>query len=104
MSAAPRVLWSSRAKNDLLGIARFIGADNPAAARAWVEKLREQARWVASTPRAGRRVPELGREDLREVLLRNYRIVYRIQANGIVVLTVFESHRLFPGDLPLGED
>ncbi|KFE72305.1 hypothetical protein DB31_0567 [Hyalangium minutum] len=46
----------------------------------------------------------MGREDLREVLLRNYRIVYRIQTDGIVVLTVFESHRLFPGDLPLGED
>jgi len=99
-----RVLWSRRAKDDLLGIARFIGADNPAAARAWVEKLREQARRVASTPMAGRRVPEAGRDDLREVLLRNYRIVYRIQAHGIVVLTVFESHRLFPRDTPLEED
>jgi plasmid stabilization system protein ParE len=88
----PRLFGSRRAKNDLLGIARFIGADNPAAARAWVEKLREQARRVASTPRAGRRVPEVGREELR------------IQADGVVVLTVFESHRLFPRDLPLGED
>ena len=92
----PRVRWSHRAREDLLEIARFIGADDPGAARAWVEKLREQARRVASTPMAGRRVPELGRDDIREVLLRHYRIVYRVEPHGILVLTVFEGHRLFP--------
>jgi plasmid stabilization system protein ParE len=100
VSRAPRVRWSLRAKNDLLAIARFIAADNPDAAHAWVEKLREQARRVASMPRAGRRVPEVGRDDIREVLLRHYRIVYRVEPRGIVVLTVFEGHRLFPEDPP----
>ncbi|MFL5350259.1 MAG: type II toxin-antitoxin system RelE/ParE family toxin [Hyalangium sp.] len=100
----PRVRWSLRAKDDLLEIARFIGEDDPVAARAWIEKLREQARWVASTPRAGRRVPEAGRDDIREVLLRHYRIVYRVEPTGIVVLTVFEGHRLSPRDLPAEEE
>ncbi|MBN1206952.1 MAG: type II toxin-antitoxin system RelE/ParE family toxin [Myxococcaceae bacterium] len=96
----PSVRWSHRAKNDLIEIARFISADDPGAARAWVEKLRGQARRVASTPWAGRRVPELGRDEIREVLLRHYRIIYRVESHGITVLTVFEGHRLFPRDVP----
>jgi toxin ParE1/3/4 len=100
----PRVRWSRRAKDDLIEIARFIGAENPAAARAWIEKLREQARRVASTPLAGRRVPEAGRDDIREVLLRHYRIIYRAEPTGILVLTVFEGHRLFPRDIPAGDE
>lgn len=104
MSRKPRVRWSLRAKNDLIAIARYIAEDDSVAARAWVEKLREQARRVASTPQAGRRVPELQREDIREILLRHYRIVYRVEPNGIVVLTVFEGHRLLPGDLRQDED
>jgi plasmid stabilization system protein ParE len=48
-------------------------------------------------PRAGRRVPELGRDDVREVVARRYRIVYQVSPGGIVVLVVFESHRQFPG-------
>lgn len=39
-------------------------------------------------------MPEIGCEDVREVLLRSYRIVYRVVVGGIVVLTVFEGHRL----------
>jgi plasmid stabilization system protein ParE len=45
-------------------------------------------------PHAGRVVPEIGRQDVREVFVRSYRVVYRLVADGIVVLTVFEGHRL----------
>lgn len=47
-------------------------------------------------------VPELNREDIREVLLRSYRIVYRVRPDGIVVLTVFEGHRT-SGDVGLDD-
>jgi len=41
-------------------------------------------------------VPEKAQADVREVFVRTHRIVYRVRAGGIVVLTVFEGHRLFP--------
>lgn len=44
-------------------------------------------------PFAGRVVPELGRDDIREAIVRNYRIVYLIAPNRIEVLTVFEGHQ-----------
>jgi plasmid stabilization system protein ParE len=96
-----RIQWSRRALVDLLDIADFIARDNPAAAHAWVGRLRAQARRVASRPRTGRRVPELDRDDIRETLRQNYRIVYQTRPRGILVLTVFEGHRRLP---PLGLD
>jgi len=45
-------------------------------------------------PLAGRVVPEFDRPDVREVFLRTYRIVYRVDHVGIFVIAVFEGHRL----------
>jgi toxin ParE1/3/4 len=92
-----RLRWTLRAQNDLLEIARFIARDNPEAARRWVAMLRKRARAAARMPRAGRRVSELGRDDVREVVVRHYRIVYQLAPHSLVVLVVFEGHRQFPG-------
>jgi len=85
--------WTEHAANDLLTIGDYIAADNPTAARSWVERLRQRAMKASKMPNAGRVVPEVGRNDVREVFQRTYRIVYRVVDNGIVVLTVFEGHR-----------
>lgn len=94
-----KLRWTHRARRDLVVIGRYIARDKPGAARRWVERLRQRARDAAAMPRSGRRVPELDRDDLREVLLRSYRIVYRIHSSEIRVLTVFEGHRLFPPEV-----
>jgi toxin ParE1/3/4 len=86
--------WTERAVTDLIAIGEYIAADNPGAARAWLERLRLTAMKASTLPRAGRIVPEVARDDVREVFHRSYRIVYRIVDDGIVVLTVFEGHRL----------
>ena len=44
----------------------------------------------------GRRVPELPGTELRELIEGSYRIVYRVRAPMVQVLTVFEAHSLFP--------
>lgn len=90
-----KLRWTTKAAADLLAIRRHIAADKPRAGHTWVEKLRQRARHAAETPLAGRVVPEIGRDDIREVLLSAYRIVYRVRDDGIVVLTVFEGHRSF---------
>jgi len=98
VSRGGRVRWTRRASRDLLEIARFIARDDRGAARRWVEKLREQAARAALQPLAGRRVPEVPRDDVRETFLRSYRIIYRVLKSGVEILTVFEGHR----QLPLG--
>jgi len=89
--------WTDRAVADLEESGDFIARAKPAAARVWVGRLQDRARAAATAPRAGRVVPELGRDDIREVILRSYRIVYRVDPGGIVVLTIFEGHRTLAG-------
>lgn len=88
------ILWSQRARRDLLEIGDFIARDKPQAAAAWVGKILDAVERTALFPTSGRIVPEIDRSDIREVILENYRIVYQLGETSITVLTVFESHRL----------
>ena len=94
-----KLRWTSRARRDLLGITAFIAADNRTAARKWVKQIREQARRSVDFPLSGRMVPEYGRADLREFVVGNFRIVYRVLQDEVHVLLVFEGHRLMPETL-----
>ena len=89
-----KLRWTDGARRDLLDIGRHVARGDPIAARRWVERLREQARKARRNPHIGRVVPEFQRTDVREVLLRSYRIVYRLREDAGEVLTVFEGHRL----------
>ena len=88
--------WTDRAKRDLAEIGDYIAQDNPVAAERWVESLLDLAERAATLPLSGRRVPEIGRDDVREMIFRHYRLVYRVLDRAIDVLAVFEGHRLLP--------
>ncbi len=92
-----KVTWSQRARNDLLSILRFIADDDPIAAARWVQKLRARASVAARAPGSGRWLHERpDRKDLREVIFKGYRIVYTVDADRFIVLTVFEGHQQPP--------
>lgn len=100
-----KVIWESRALDDLRRIQRYIARDNPAAAHRWVRQLTQRAYAASAHPLAGRPVPELGQVDVREVFSKGYSIIYRVTDSAIQVLTVFEGHRLLPDEVlpPDGE-
>jgi addiction module RelE/StbE family toxin len=93
-----KLFWTETAKQDLKAIRRYIASDNSAAAKRWVDRLRTRARNALHAPLAGRKVPEFMRDDIRELIEGNYRIVYQVFEDRLVVLTVFEGHALFPDD------
>jgi addiction module RelE/StbE family toxin len=88
-----KVEFSPNAEADLDEIAQYIARDNLRAADRWVDKLVQAARDVANAPLAGRMVPELQDPSIREVLVRKYRIVYRVDPRRITILSIFEGHR-----------
>lgn len=88
-----KLRWSASAREDLKEIGRYIARDNRHAARRWVEHLRRRAQQATDMPLSGRVVPEIGRDDIREIVEGNYRIVYLIGRSSIEVLAVREGHR-----------
>ena len=88
----------------MLEIERFVARDDPRAAARLVDKLIDRGDALTEHPERGRRLPELSESGLRELIVDNYRLVYRRTPNAVEVLTVFEGHRLLRRDeLPTGE-
>ncbi|WP_437759795.1 type II toxin-antitoxin system RelE/ParE family toxin [Sorangium sp. So ce1389] len=85
--------WSPEALADLEDICAYIARDDPEAAEAWIDRLISKADKASAHPRAGRVVPEIEDSDIREVFLKSYRIIYRVESERIIVLTVLEGHR-----------
>jgi len=89
-----KLAWTKRAQDDLISIGKYIAEDNLVNAKKWIKKLRARARKITDAPMSGRVVPEFENNNIREVLLGNYRIVYLVQNETILIITVFEGHKL----------
>jgi toxin ParE1/3/4 len=97
------VIWSPLALERVADITTWIAQDRPAAAARTVEDLFAAVDRLSQFPESGRQVPEFDRPDLREVIHRPYRIVYRIAADHIAILTVGHSLQLLDHD-DLGDE
>jgi len=89
------VIWSARAERDLSAIRAYVASDDPRAADRLLERLVDGGESLSALPRRGRPVQEMPGRDLRELVIRNYRLVYRVRGDRVDILTVFEGHRLF---------
>jgi len=87
------VIWSDPAKADLRAIHDFIAHDSKFYARKVVQDIIEKSRAVGMLPRAGRVVPELGEQDIREIGAHTYRIIYEVRGADCYVLAVIHKRR-----------
>lgn len=89
------VTWSNEAGENLVDIEEFISRDSVERAIRFIDALIDHTEAILTdNPESGRTVPEIGNPDIRELIYRGYRIVYRLNGSRIEVLTVFEGHRL----------
>lgn len=89
-----RVLWTQESLLRLDQIERYIARNNPERSVRFIEMLMQKGESIADNPDKGRVVPEYGDARVRELIVGNYRMVYRKKQNHIEILTVFEGHRL----------
>jgi plasmid stabilization system protein ParE len=91
---AATVIWAHAALDDITAIADYIGHDSPSHARRVVDALFELGDSLVDHPRAGRIVPELNNERVRERFLYSYRLLYEIGTERISILAVIHGARL----------
>lgn len=89
-----RIKWTNEALMRLFEMEDFISQDSPERAEKFVDQIIEHAETLSDKPLRGRTVPEISNPDIRELIFKKYRIVYRIKGNSLYILTVFEGHRL----------
>jgi plasmid stabilization system protein ParE len=72
------VIWSKPAKADLRSIHDFIAHDSRHYAKKVTQDIAAKTDVLHELSRMGRMVPELGNENIRELSLYSYRILYEI--------------------------
>ncbi|MCK5227860.1 MAG: type II toxin-antitoxin system RelE/ParE family toxin [Desulfobulbaceae bacterium] len=93
-----KIFWSPLAIDRTIKIAEYIAQDNPSASAKWVENLFDKVHILKSSPMSGRIVPEIHREDIRELIYGNYRIIYRLETKKVAILTVRHGKQILPID------
>ena len=83
-----KVTWTDQALDDLDSICLFIARDSIQYAKLFAIRAFEATDRLKLFPKSGRVVPEINREDIREIILVNYRIIYRIITEEVEILTV----------------
>ena len=91
---AHRIVWSSRAAQDLDSIVDYIAGDSPAYAGVVLKNIVNQTRILARFPQAGRKVPEFDDENIRELVVYSYRIIYRLQPDEALIVAVIHGKRV----------
>lgn len=94
MTAKPyRIEWRPMAREDLRGIVRFIGKDNPTRAKSFGKELRDKTKPLAQHPEIGRKGRPGLPEWLRElVVYPNYVAFYRVLAEARTVEMLRVKH------------
>ena len=87
------VIWTQPAKADLRSIHDFIAHDSRHYAKKVVQDIREKTDILEQLPKRGTKIPELNDDQVRELSLYSYRIIYEIKEQGIFVLAVVHKRR-----------
>ena len=89
-----QIKWTRKALQELASIYDYIAKDSPRYARLQVEKITKSAEILKKFPQIGRTLPEFPESEYREVLTKNYRVIYRFnEPEEIVIMTVLHMRR-----------
>jgi addiction module RelE/StbE family toxin len=94
-----RVHWTQNANEHLVNIYEYIALNSPTYAKKMVDRITRRSEQIAVQPLSGRKVPEYQAEDIRELIEKPYRIIYRIKADQIDVVAVIHGARLLPEEI-----
>jgi len=93
------VIWSAEAQAQLADIQDHVAQDSPQEAAALIKRLVGRVVQLETVPQSGRRVPEYPDAELRELLSRPYRIIYRQRDADVEVVTVMHYRQQLPTHL-----
>ena len=91
---AYRVVWSSKALEDVEAIATYISRDSISFASSVVRRILKSSRRLTDFPLSGRIVPEFEDKNIREVIVYSYRIIYRVRVDVVTIAAVIHGRRI----------
>jgi len=96
MSKKYQVSWAAAAQDDLKQIIDYIAIDSSGNAAQILKKIKQKVSGLCAMPDRGRIVPELNEQGIhiyREMIIAQWRVIYRISDSIVFVLSVIDSRR-----------
>ncbi len=96
MTEKYEVVWTRTAENDLLKIIEYIAQNSPSNALKILRKIKNKVNDLYHSPKRYRIVPELydhGITQYREMIIKPWRVMYRISNGKVCVLSVLDSRQ-----------
>ena len=87
------IIWSHNSETDLDEIFEIISQDSPKNAINFIKGLVQSVEKILLFPNSGRVVPEFSIAHIRELQYKDYRIVYSVMEDVVLILTVFNGHK-----------
>jgi len=95
-----KLVWTEPAIQDSRDLRDYIAADSDFHAADFIASIISRAERRTTFPMIGRVVPEAESENVREILYRSYRVIYRIVGERVDVLAVIHGSRDLWGKEP----
>lgn len=93
-----RVVWTKHAYAQLDEAMAFIARDRPNTATAWLSRILDAGESLAELTDRGRVVPEVSRDDVRELIISPYRLIYRRDSSAVTITMVLHERRELSGE------
>ncbi|BAP17876.1 type II toxin-antitoxin system RelE/ParE family toxin [cyanobacterium endosymbiont of Epithemia turgida] len=88
---AYRVIWSSKAIEDVDAIATYIARDSPSYAAAVVRKILDITHRLQECPLTGAIISEGDDSTIRDKLAYTYRVIYRVRDKIVTVAVIVHT-------------
>jgi toxin ParE1/3/4 len=86
------IRWTLQSLEDIENIAEFIAKDSEKYAKIQVQRFFDCVEILRTQPILGRKVQEIENIEIRELIIGNYRIIYRLVSEiQIDILTIHHS-------------
>ena len=90
-----RVVWAESAQHALEEVLGDIAAMSPDGAVRVLTRALETAESLSTLAERGRVVPEIGESTLRQLLVYDYRLLYRVREDRVVIRAFLHGARDF---------
>ena len=88
-----KVVWTNEVYEDIESTAEYISRDSPFYASAFVEEVLLAGKSLNRFPGRGRRVPEVNDDNICEIFVKKYRLIFKIKKDQIIILALIHGAR-----------
>lgn len=96
MDKIKKILWSNLGLSSLNDIISYIAKDSDLYASNFAKRMLERIEILKTFPQIGRVVPEYNNPRIREIIYQNYRVVYKINDDLIIIVYIGHGARELP--------